>query len=222
MSLPDPLHDPYDTADLSAVLRPGETALALEHASRPLSGQDRIVAAAPRTDRAPARAGDERRRRSLPSRMLLAAAAAAARMASGPDWDLDVDRALGGTIAWGQPGSLAARLRAAVWGQPVGAIRLLVTDSRLVAVRAGVSVETDERVGRFGLRNVTPYLEELSIELDLVEAAGRRGWFLQRGRLRVEFVDGSALCVLTGMVSTRASSRLEIALLAARREPADA
>lgn len=185
--------------DLSAVLLPGERPLALERIGEPLIGQDRIDNRARRAEGARRRQADGSRPRSRAASIALAPVTGLLALIGGPSWGVDFDRLLGGIISDGEPGSLADQLRQAVAASGINEAQLLITDRRLALTRA----DSIPPVG-------TQARAELAFAVDrtAVTALTRRGWLLQRGRLRVAFADGSWTAVLTGMFATRAARRL--------------
>lgn len=206
------LDSKHNFLDLSRILASGETPLALEHIGEPLIGQDRISdqkrarRLAPRRDQAPS---------SMPAKILLAPVAAVAYLISGPSWSIDFDRVLGGIITEGEPGSAADQLRTAVHASGVNESRLLITSARLGLVR-GTPVKAADRRSPAG--PATAYALAFAINLEAVTGLERRGWLLQRGRLRIAFADGSVCILMTGMLSTKATHRLLAAFSGAASE----
>ncbi|MEV6349296.1 hypothetical protein [Actinoplanes sp. NPDC051851] len=108
----------------------------------------------------------------------------------------DVDRILGGVSVVGGPGSYAGRLWAYL---DEGLVFCVVTDRRLMlAVH-----ELDPDHFRF--------LTDVPVEA--VERARMAGRFLQRGRVFVEFSDGSAVAIFTGVFFAARGRALVAALM---------
>jgi len=108
----------------------------------------------------------------------------------------DPDAWLGGVAVAGGIGSCAARLHPHLGGDD--SVYCVVTDRRLL----------------LAARGLTPVAFRLLAEVpvDAVSRARRRGRFLQRGRVMIEFHDGSVLGLFTGVFGTARADALVAAL----------
>lgn len=109
--------------------------------------------------------------------------------------DVDIDKLLGGVSATGHVGSCAHRLSAAM-GSRIG--YCVVTDRRLVLTSHDLSDNTFTELG--------------SVPRQAVVRAYRAGTFMQRGRVILDFIDLSALALMTGILFTGSADKLVASL----------
>jgi len=111
--------------------------------------------------------------------------------------DVDFDKVIGGVSAAGSAGSCASRLVAAL-ESTYSSTYCVVTDRRLIFAEQAKSLDS--------------FTELVSLPRGAVLGARRRGRFLQRGRVVLEFVDLSQLALMPGILVTRAANRLITAI----------
>jgi hypothetical protein len=200
----DPLRVYRD--DLQQLVAPDETVRAASMCRAPLAGADRLhrteeewarqFTFIPRAQRAAlARAKVELQANPPPPekgwQRVLSVLSGGSSIVDG-----DPDSWLGGVAVAGAVGSCAALLHPHLGGGD--SVYCVVTDRRLMLVAHGLQPMA-----------FRPLAE---VPLDAVARAQRRGRILQRGRVVIEFRDGSLLALFTGVFGTARANALVAAL----------
>jgi hypothetical protein len=108
----------------------------------------------------------------------------------------DPDKLFGGVVARGAADSCAAHLNRHLHGDD--SIYCVVTDRRLLLAARTLSTDAFRPLA--------------DVPVEAVTGARRHGWFLQRGRVVLNFADGSMLTVFTGIFGTARANTLVDAL----------